>query len=313
MKMNNPMSELSRRGFLGLGAGAVALAGCGSVEDPGRLGSGTSGSAAGDATVAGGCATEVRIAHIGDPQFAFCGYGRSAEERQTRHEEFYAADLARMERVIRSVNAAKVDLAVISGDVTDRAADVVRDWPRLLKEFEVPVIVVPGNHDLGNSATFENYERFRSVFGTDHQLRKLGGFAIIAANSQFSRETAELKRQQREHEEWFFDELKTVSSKGLVPIVATHIGPYVHGRGEADGYESFPKNGLRERVLEACGRAGVRFWLGGHTHAAYLHMCGEMTILNAQSICHNFDSSPFGWHLLRLDLSGDWSWNLRRI
>lgn len=287
--------KLDRRAFL---AGSIAVgADC-------LAGTAGNGSAAG----------VVRIAHVGDPQFAFCGWRHSREERQARHEEFYAADLARTEKAIASVNAAKPDLVIISGDMTDRPEDLTRDWPRLLAKFTVPVIAVPGNHDMGGKATRANYDRFRSVFGTDHLVRRLGRFSIIAANSQFSRETDELDRERKEHNDWFFDELSAAKNAGLVPIVATHICPFVHRAGEDDNYESYPKgDGFREKVLAACAAAGVKFWLGGHTHAAYLHMHGELTVLNAQSLCGNFDASPFGWRLLTIDPSGDWSWNLRTI
>lgn len=255
----------------------------------------------------------VRIAHVGDPQFGFGCWALPADQRAAHREEYYAIDLARTEKMIESVNSEKPDLVIIAGDMTNYAEDLKRDWPRLLKKFKVPVIAVPGNHDMGNNATRANYDRFVSVFGTDHQTRTLGNFRIIAANSQFSRETNELKQEQREHNDWFFDELAAAHGKGLVPIVATHIGPFVHSRGEADNYESYPKNGFREKVLKACDEAGTKFWLGGHTHAAYLHMYRGMTVLNAQSLCHNFDSSPYAWRLLSIDPRGDWSWNLREV
>lgn len=251
----------------------------------------------------------IRIAHVGDPQLGFSRLDIAMRDKSP--DECYAVDLRRTEEVIVSVNSEKPDLIIISGDMVDLAEDMTRDWPRLIGKFDAPVICTVGNHDMGNNPTRKNYERYLSVFGYDHTVTTIEPFVIIAANSQFTRETVDLEKEQSEHERWFFNELESVTDKGLVPIVATHIGPFVHSRGEGDGYENFPKNSLRERVLAACENAGVRFWLAGHTHSAFLHMDGKMTILNAQSLSCNFDNSPRGWHLFELDESGDWSWNLR--
>ena len=129
----------------------------------------------------------LRIAHMTDPQFGF-GPGKSAAQK-------YASDLARFEREIEIVNALKPDLALITGDLTNNYNDVARDWPRLLKKFDVPLAVAPGNHDLGNSITKEVRDRYLSVFGYDYKSFDVKGWRVIVGNTQFWRKT-ELKDEQ---------------------------------------------------------------------------------------------------------------------
>ena len=107
-------------------------------------------------------APRLRIAHMTDPQFGF-GPGKRPNEK-------YASDLRRFEREIEIVNSMKPDLALITGDMTNNHNDVKKDWPRLLKKFEVPVAVAPGNHDLGNSMTRPVLDRYLSVFGYSERV-----------------------------------------------------------------------------------------------------------------------------------------------
>ena len=157
------MRNVSRLAFIkGVGAiiavnaTAPSVAECASVHSDGRL----------------------RIAHLTDPQF---GFGRWPKDPAQR----YAADLARMECEIEAVNAIKPDFAIITGDMVHVAADMAKDWPRLLRKFKVPVAVAPGNHDMGNSITRENLDRFISVFGSDRKALDVKGWRIIVGNTQW--------------------------------------------------------------------------------------------------------------------------------
>ena len=119
------------------------------------------------ATLTPGCLTAkrdgerrtIRIAHCGDPQFGFSDPKDAAAS--------YAADLARFERLIDDVNEWRPDLCFLAGDMTHRAVDLERDWPRLLKRFRVPVVATAGNHDMGQNLTRENVERFERVTGDE--------------------------------------------------------------------------------------------------------------------------------------------------
>ena len=88
---------------------------------------------------------------------------KKPEARSTKHEEQSAIRLAHLsdvhfgkishpgivEALIEEVNAAEMDLVVVSGDLTQRATDdQYRDAKAMLDAFQAPIIVVPGNHDV---------------------------------------------------------------------------------------------------------------------------------------------------------------------
>ncbi len=183
------MVSCNRKDFLVGALAASALAGCAGLST--------------------GKGWTVRIAHCGDPQFGFGAFGRN----DLSPEEAYRIDLARFERTIEFVNRARPDLCFIAGDMTNRAVDLERDWPRLVRRFEVPLVVTPGNHDMGQSLTRENVERFERVFGYEYKSLKVGGWRFISGNSQYWRLTEEKERQAR-YEAWLKRELASAKAAG---------------------------------------------------------------------------------------------------
>ena len=247
----------------------------------------------------------IRIAHCGDPQFGF-GTGGAGGKANA-----YDDDLARFERVIASVNAYAPDLCYIAGDMTQEASALTRDWPRLLKMFKVPVVVAPGNHDMGNALTKENVERFDAVFGYDYKSVKVGKWRFICGNSQYWRPTDEKARAAR-YEEWLEAELAEAKRAGEPVILASHIPPMVAGISEPDTLENYPIAGRKERFRRYLD-AGARFYLSGHTHRMIARAYGGMMILNAETTCRNFDGLPFGYRRLEIFEDGNYTWNKENI
>ena len=246
----------------------------------------------------------LRIAHCGDPQF---GMGRPRTSDDMPTNEGYRRDLFRFEQEIEVLNGLDLDFVYIAGDMTHIAADVTRDWPRLLKKFRHPVVVAPGNHDMGNRLTAENADRFVSVFGLEYQSFEVKGWRVIVGNSQYWRPTAETARTKR-YEEWVLEQLDDAKrNAGGRLILATHIPPFVIRDNEPDSYENFPLAGRAARLARYAD-AGAQFYLAGHTHTMIQRGWKNMTLLNAENTCMNFDERPFGCRLLtiRPDASFDW-------
>lgn len=257
---------------------------------------------AADATDArgGGRRGRLRIAHLTDPQFGFGQKFKTVAEN-------YPVDLARFERAVEKVNALKPDLAVITGDMTHNAEDVVKDWPRLLKAFEVPVYVAPGNHDMGRHVTKENYERHLSVFGYDRKAFDVKGWRIIIGNTQFLFPTV-LKDEQAAYHKWVEAELENAKKYEGRVILAGHYPPFVNGWNEKDGYENYP-SGLRQDRMRMYRQKGAAFILAGHTHRFGIRGYKELTILNAEVTSNSFDSRPFGFRMFEIGDDMDYSYN----
>lgn len=251
-------------------------------------------------------AETLTIAHIGDPQLGFVNRGNDREI-----DAKYLDDLARMERVVEAVNRLRPDVALISGDMTHRRGDFMRDWPRLVRMFDVPVIATPGNHDMGQRLTRDAVEEFNSVFGRDYGTFDARGWRIVFGNTQYWLDTDETAAQAR-YESWLEGELKRAAALGGRVVLAGHNAPFAFMPGEADGYENCPLS-KRFARMEAYAAAGARFYLAGHMHRMLVRGYRGLTILSAESLSLNFDERPFGFR--EFTVSGDftYTWNFHEV
>lgn len=240
----------------------------------------------------------MRVLHLADPQFGFCEPVDSASS--------YAASRERFMRLVGRVPALRPDVVVVSGDMCNRAEDLDRDWPDIVRKFHVPVAWVPGNHDLGQSVTAENLLRFRRIFGKDRDAFAVKGWYFIVGNSQFWRPTP-LKDEQAEYERWVSARLEEAKAYGSHVVLATHIPPFDKNPDEPDGYNNYPWTGRKTR-LARYREAGARFYLAGHTHCHAERTFGGLTVLNPENTSWNFDRRPFGGRLLTLRADGTYDY-----
>ena len=246
---------------------------------------------------------EILIAHCTDPQFGM-GMPR-AGKRMT--EEGYSHDLDRCLSAIETINALGPDLVCITGDMTHEMIHMKRDWPRLLKMYHAPVVVSPGNHDVGNRIDPKRIEAFADVFGAECRSVKVKDWRVISCNSMhwWPNKFPELREK---HDRWFYAELAGAKERGEKVIVAMHVPPFMYKLDEADNHSNHPLEGRLKR-LDACIDAGARFILAGHTHRYAEHIYKNLHILNAETTCLNSDRRPFGFRLLRIHPDGSYDYD----
>lgn len=246
----------------------------------------------------------LRIAHLTDPQFGWGGKYSSVAEN-------YAPDMACFERAAAQVNALAPDVAIITGDMTHEAASVATDWPRLLELFDVPVYVAPGNHDMGNTMTAENRDRYLGVFGCDRAAFDVKGWRFIVGNTQFLFGTA-LASEKAEYEEWLSAELRNAKGYGGRVVLAGHYPPFKNAYDEVDSYENHPRS-LRYDRFAMYKEAGVTFYLAGHTHVFSVRGHEGITILNPETTMYG---GACGFRMLEIYDGCDelhWSYNKENV
>jgi 3',5'-cyclic AMP phosphodiesterase CpdA len=209
------------------------------------------------------------IAHISDLHFG-------------RHDPLVAAGL------LADLASEKPDLVAVSGDLTQRARRhefaAAREF---LDRFAVPVIAVPGNHDvpLYNPLrrAFRPLARFRShiaarrnPFFTDDELAVLGINTARAATFSNGR----ISHEQMDEIRDLFGALAGAHFRVLVthhPLMPPLLAPDRQIVGRA------------EHALEAVANAGVDLLLTGHYHQAAsrnvtsYHLTVKRTVLVSQA------------------------------
>lgn len=219
---------------------------------------------------------------------------------------------ARLHLAIRQVNAARVDLVLIAGDLTEWGSPAeLRRLQDHLRLFEPPVWVVPGNHDVGNkhfqgrikpgSASAWRVRLYESWLGPSYFARTRAGVRVLGINSPL---LGTGLARERTMWNWLHQELARPMAQPT--LVLTHY-PLFEKTPDEPGHEYWNiEPQPRARLLEAFARAGVRAVLSGHLHRDLTNRFGDMLLLTARPVALGLPrgKQPEGWLLLSVPAVG---------
>jgi 3',5'-cyclic AMP phosphodiesterase CpdA len=229
----------------------------------------------------------------------------------TRTNNRYVVYHTHFVKTIAAINAAKVDLVLISGDLTDNGAEAQMDrFKQMIKGFEAPVLFVPGNHDIGHAGSQETkmtispkrLTRFRKQLGPDYFERQVAGVRIIGLDSCVIG-----TGYKEENEQWAFLE-KELAKPWREPTLL--IAHYPLRRKTADE----PNNGVwnahpdaQQRLIRLAKQGGVRAVLTGHFHYPIENRLEGILFLSTSATAFGVprDKQTTGWMLLTVPPEGE--------
>ena len=131
---------------------------------------------------------------------------------------------------------------------------------------DIPLVLQPGNHDIGQSPTPADIERYRQRFGDDYFEFWVGGVLYIALNSQYYRDDSAVERERLEQDAWVERTFASALERRPKHVVMlSHVPPFVHDEEEQPGWANWPQE-PRRAMLSAAGTVGAKLWLCGHYH-----------------------------------------------
>ncbi len=175
------------------------------------------------------------------------------------------------EKAIAQVNAAKVDLVLIAGDLTQSGREEeFAAFKTQLQGFQVPVWFVPGNHDVGHkfnsghtngTVTLERVAAFEKSLGPSWFSRTSAGVRVIGLNSSLLGSGFE-----REAEQWKFLERELTRPTRAPTLVFMHYPLFLKNLEEPGGQYYNTEPVPRARLYRLLQSGGVKTVLTGHTH-----------------------------------------------
>jgi 3',5'-cyclic AMP phosphodiesterase CpdA len=210
------------------------------------------------AILAAACSQPVMFVHMTDPQVGF----------RDKTPPFSQSDTL-MQKAMAAANMLKPDVVIITGDLIDNPDDSLQYaiFARNLATLEMPVLLVPGNHDmLGYSPERrENYLRLR---GYEHFSRRVRDCVFIGIDTNCIKEGDE--EAEDAQWDWLLQELAAArNARGV-----RHIFLFVHcpivreSLDEPEDYFNFSME-KRSRYLGLLKEYGVEAVFAGHTHCDY--------------------------------------------
>nr|XP_026692628.1 serine/threonine-protein phosphatase CPPED1-like isoform X2 [Ciona intestinalis] len=176
-----------------------------------------------------------------------------------------------VDKFVEAVNQINPEFVFLGGDITNAyPGDNLRELQlkSLSKSFkslkrDIPILVAPGNHDIGDVPTPESVGMYTSVFGDDYYSFWVGGVFYIVINSQYYKNDSETKELSNKQCKWLDEQLKSASGSRV--IVISHIPPFISDPMEEDTIFNIP---LHHRIplMDKFATSGVKMVMCGHYH-----------------------------------------------
>ncbi len=189
----------------------------------------------------------------------------------SRHHGFFYGNYRRL---VDRVNASNPHLVLNTGDLSldgaDRDDDLVFTREEL-KRITAPLLILPGNHDIGDEPAGDNFKqsigperrrRFLSVFGDGERFAiDAGDWRLIGLNSQLMGSGLEAEELQFA---WFARQLAAAADR---PVgVFLHKPLFIDDPDDAEKEPNCLTLEPRRRMMNAIAGSAVRFVACGHLH-----------------------------------------------
>jgi 3',5'-cyclic AMP phosphodiesterase CpdA len=250
----------------------------------------------------------VRIALLSDPH---CNLKTNGEDAKFK---------GRFDKAIAAVNAEKVDLVLIAGDLTqDGKAAEMEEFKRQIKKFRAPVHYVPGNHDVGHkfnsgksqgTVTAERVAFYEKQLGPSFFARRTSGIRVIGINGSIL--GSGLNREQAF---WSLMESELSESRNLPTIVFSHYPLFVGRPDEPGGGYWNIEPEPRRRLLQLFKRAHITTMLNGHLHYTLVQRNDGILFIGTPPVSFGLPrgKQPEGWTLIQLPAQGEATFEFRNI
>ncbi|MDD4777269.1 MAG: metallophosphoesterase [Fermentimonas sp.] len=223
----------------------------------------------------------INIVQITDPQFGFFDENKSFDK-----------ETALFTKAIKQVNELKPDFVVITGDFVNNSKDInqIEEFKRITKELDkdIPLYLSPGNHDLGQNPTNQDFEFYFSHYGKDNDkfAFEYNDSYFIGLNSVIIKSETNKKKEKKQFR-WLKRKLRKAKSSDAI-IVFTHYPFFINDFDEKESYSNQSKKS-RLKYFNLFKKYGVDGIFAGH-----LHNNAEASLNGIKMITTNAAGRPLG-------------------
>lgn len=231
----------------------------------------------------------ITLAVVSDPHVSVDASGTWKMYHRTRK---------RFRETLADIEWRDADGLVIAGDLTKDGEERNFEWIRsALDEVTVPVLAVPGNHDVEETNVVRFEDRFTDGGFPAHM--RLGGLDVIGLNSAMTPGVGDVEPDvvSEDQLEWLEGALPNATD----PIVVSHHNlPGLDDRIGDHGWAPHPPVGNADALLDVLSAYDVPLHVSGHVHLLSLVRNRGVRGLIAPPL----SSFPQAYALLEIDATG---------
>ncbi|CAD7683556.1 serine/threonine-protein phosphatase CPPED1 isoform X1 [Vulpes vulpes] len=209
-----------------------------------------------------------------DPQFGLMKAWSTGDSDSGGDE--WGQEIRLTEQAVQAINKLKPKprFFVLCGDLIhampgmpwrkEQTADLQRVLTQV--DSDIPLVLVSGNHDVGNTPTPETVAEFQQTWGDDYFSFWVGGVLCLVLNSQFWYDASRCPALKQAQDQWLDQQLSIVGQhKCQHAIVFQHIPLFLRSIDEDDDYFNLTKS-VRKEIANKLAGAGVTAVFSGHYH-----------------------------------------------
>ena len=200
------------------------------------------------------------------------------------------------------INKHKPEFVVVCGDlVSDPFKEEEKNiFLEISKTITVPVYVVAGNHDVGNTPSAKTMAWYRKNFGKDWYSFDHKGCAGVVLNSSLIKSPGDQPEEAKKQRAWVESEFEKLSNKGYSHIfVFTHHPFFLKKFDEADQYFNI-QTPHRVGYFAMFEKYGVRAVFSGHYHKNSYGKHKEIEMITTSAIGRPLGKDPSGFRIVEV-------------
>lgn len=186
--------------------------------------------------------SEFFFIHSADPQF---GLFEAFENPNITIAKNWTRDQYFLREAVQQWNEMKPTFVVISGDLVNdspgkknsQRAKQLADLKMELEKLDqsIPLVFLPGNHDVENEPTKTALSEYKKNFGDDYFSFWVNSVMFIVLNSQLYKNHKLMKEEYEMQNKWLDEQLKdALNNKYTHVIVFQHIPWFLENINEPD-------------------------------------------------------------------------------
>jgi 3',5'-cyclic AMP phosphodiesterase CpdA len=225
-----------------------------------------------------------------------------------RENQAWGDEIRLVRRAVERINRLKPRFVAVTGDMTNSGPGSplyqrqVRDYWKALADLDpsIPLLHVPGNHDLGNTPSVKSLKAYRGAFGDDYYRFWVGGVLCLALDTSLLGYPADAPGDAAAQEAWLSRALKEARvAHPARLLVFQHYPVYLKDLAEDDSYHVVPK-ARRVRLMDQFRAAGVNAIFTGHLHHNLEARAGDMEMVSSSALGKPLGSDPSGLRIVEV-------------
>jgi 3',5'-cyclic AMP phosphodiesterase CpdA len=204
------------------------------------------------------------------------------------------------EKGVIKINQLQPDFLVVTGDfVHDQNSEAqINEFKRLVSviKSEIPVYLIPGNHDVGMIPDEQSLKEYRKNYGADRFSFIHKGSSFVGFNTSLIK--GKLESAEEKQYKWIKKQIEKGKSNEHI-ILFCHYPFFIKNVDEPTAYANIDLE-YRKKYLDLFEANNVDVVFSGHHHNNNLKTYGSMQLVTTSALGKPLGEAPSGMRIIKI-------------